>query len=58
MKQTIMITAALLLTWMCCACSGEETYAEQKKKEKETIDAFLERDFVVRSSDGTEKTNV
>lgn len=54
MKQTIMITAALLLTWMCCACSGEETYAKQKQKEKETIDAFLEREFVVRSSDGTE----
>lgn len=58
MKKTLMIAAALLLTWMCCSCSGEETYAEQKEKEKESVEAFLERDFVVRSSDGTELIHV
>ncbi len=53
MRKTISITVALLLAWICFSCSGEETYAKQKKKEKETIEAFLQREMVILSADGT-----
>lgn len=34
------------------ACKDEETYAEQREKERDAISAFLERDVAIRTSDG------
>ena len=53
MKKIIFAAVAVMAVWMCTSCNSEETYAEQKKRERETVDAFLKRDFVIRAADGT-----
>ena len=44
----------VIVALSCVSCNSEETYAEQKERERETIDAFLNRYFVIRANDGTE----
>ncbi|MBQ3958760.1 MAG: DUF4827 family protein, partial [Bacteroidaceae bacterium] len=46
---SVLLTAlAAVLT----ACHDDETYAEQKEKEAKAINAFLQRDVVIRSAEG------
>lgn len=49
-----------MLIGMCAmiSCNSEETYAEQKEREKNTIESFIKRDFVIRAQDGTVVLNV
>ena len=59
MKQAIYMCLALVLTgWMWQSCDDGETYAEQRERERDAIAAFLERDVVIRSSDGEELIHV
>lgn len=60
-KRRNTLVAALLA--LCLAgglqsCRDEETYAEQREKERKAISAFLERDVTIRSSDGSEMIHV
>ena len=59
MKKLIYICLALLWTgWGLQGCDDGETYAEQREKERDAISAFLNRDVVIRSSDGEELIRV
>jgi len=58
MRKSTTYIALLLLLSSFAACSNGETYAEQKNKERKAIDAFLNRDIVVRDEDGTVVCNV
>ena len=59
MKQAIYMCLALVLTgWLWQSCDDGETYAEQRERERDAIAAFLERDVVIRSSDGEELIHV
>lgn len=40
------------------SCDNGETYAEQREKERDAISAFLNRDVVIRLSDGEELIHV
>ena len=40
------------------SCDDGETYAEQREKERDAISAFLNRDVVIRLSDGEELIHV
>jgi len=53
MKKIIFAAVTVMAVLMCTSCNSEETYAEQKKHERETVDAFLKRYFVIRAADGT-----
>ncbi|MCD8317758.1 MAG: DUF4827 domain-containing protein [Paraprevotella sp.] len=59
MKKIIYILAVLLCVgWGLQSCDKGETYAEQLQKERDAISAFLNRDVVIRSSDGAELIRV
>ena len=53
MKKPTTYFALLLLVALFASCKDGETYAEQKNKERKAIDAFIQRDIVVRDEDGT-----
>ena len=44
--------------WGLQGCDDGETYAEQREKERDAISAFLNRDVVIRTSDGEELIHV
>ncbi len=44
----VVLAAALFAT----SCNNDETYADQKKKERKAINGFLSRDVAIRASDG------
>jgi len=58
MKKPTTYFALLLLVALFASCKDGETYAEQKNKERKAIDAFIQRDIVVRDEDGTVVCNV
>ena len=58
MKKPTTYIALLLLVALFASCKDGETYAEQKNKERKAIDAFIQRDIVVRDEDGTVVCNV
>ncbi len=41
------LLCAMAACWILCACDDDETYAEQKEKERKAINAFLARDPLV-----------
>ena len=57
MKKSPIIQYILLLLAPCflffSSCSSGETYAEQKEKEHNAINSFLNRDIVVRDANGS-----
>ena len=58
MKKPTTYIALLLLVALFASCKDGETYAAQKNKERKAIDAFIQRDIVVRDEDGTVVCNV
>ena len=59
MKKTPFILLTIV-SFICLltSCSNVETYAEQKEKEHKAIESFLDREIVVRDSDGELVCNV
>ncbi len=54
MKRTSYLSLLFLLMGvLITSCSDEETYAEQKEKERNAISYFVNRDVTIRASDGT-----
>lgn len=59
MKKNIRV-----LCWLMClacglqSCHDEETYAEQREKERDAIASFIARDVTIRSSDGSDLIHV
>lgn len=54
-KIFYLMCVSLLAGIVMTACKDEETYAEQKEKERKAIASFLERDpLVLKNSDGEE----
>lgn len=41
------VSILCLLSGLCASCNDDESYAEQKKKERKAVSAFVERDPVV-----------
>ena len=59
MSRNILILCLLAcFGWGMQSCSDEETYAEQREKERNAIASFISRDVVIRSSDGSELIRV
>ena len=63
MRKTLYINicsfaASLLLMLSAASCSSEETYAEQKEKERDAISSFLSRDVKIKDHDGNLLINV
>ena len=55
MRKIVYILFALLgVGGGLQSCDNGETYAEQREKERDAISAFLNRDVVIRLSDGEE----
>ncbi len=53
MKRIIyMLVAACAMGWGMSSCDDDETYAEQREKERNAIAAFLERDVRITTNDG------
>lgn len=53
MKHTLYTCLlAVLAGLFIMSCSDDETYAEQKERERDVISAFLARDIKIMSSDG------
>lgn len=55
MKNKPYLLPSLLLTLLSCclvSCNNDETYAEQKEKERNAITSFLNRDVCVRDENG------
>lgn len=53
MRKIILAAVAVMAIWTCASCSSEETYAEQKEREREAVDAFTKREFVIIAADGS-----
>ena len=59
MRKIVYILFALLgVGGGLQSCDNGETYAEQREKERDAISAFLNRDVVIRLSDGEELIHV
>ena len=59
MRKIVYIVFALLgVGGGLQSCDNGETYAEQREKERDAISAFLNRDVVIRLSDGEELIHV
>lgn len=57
-KTSAILLVLLLLTSILNSCKNGETYAEQKEKEYNAIQTFLNRDICVRDKDGTVVCNI
>jgi len=58
-KLTYIMLAALATGMMCTACDDDESYADQKEKERKAIAAFMARDpVVILNSDGDTLLNI
>lgn len=57
-RNLFMLCLMACLAWSLQGCSDEETYAEQRDKERDAIASFLSRDVVIRSNDGSELIRV
>jgi len=49
---SLLILAISLVTSVLVACDDNETYAEQKEKERKAINSFLNRDIAITTGDG------
>lgn len=56
--KTVMLCLLTCLVWGLQGCSDEETYAEQREKERDAISAFIGRDVTIRGGDGAELIHV
>ena len=53
MRKYIRVTLALLACVSClCSCSDDDTYADQKKRERRVINSFLSRDVAILDEEG------
>ncbi|MCM1107497.1 MAG: DUF4827 domain-containing protein [Clostridium sp.] len=53
MKRVLYIIVLMLTAGLCLqSCSDDETYAEQKERERALISAFIGRDVKITDSDG------
>ena len=53
MKKIHLYTTFLLAcTFLLAACSDDETYAEQKEKERKAINSFIRRNVILLSEEG------
>ena len=58
MKYIYLSLAVLLCGVWFSSCKDDETYAEQKEKERKSVASFLKRDIVILGSDGDTVCNV
>lgn len=58
MKHIYLSLIILLCGAWLASCSDEETYAEQKEKERKSIASFLKRDICILDADGDTVCNV
>ena len=53
MRKYIGALLALLACASClCSCNNDDTYADQKKRERKVINAFLNRDVAIIDEEG------
>ena len=53
MNKYICIVLTLLAGTLCLSsCSDDDTYADQKKRERKVIESFLKRDMAILDEEG------
>ncbi len=55
MAMTIVCT---MMAMAFASCNNDETYAEQKEKERDAVNSFISRDIVILDSEGQEVVHV
>jgi len=59
MKKYLYVCLSFFLLGICLiSCNDDETYAEQKEKERKAINSFLERDICIMGGEGDTICNV